>query len=110
MDIIFANRKLEKYGNNFTLAQRKLGNARATKYHQRLGDMRDIESFAELETLPGNFHPLTGNRSGQWACDLDHPYRPVFEPAVKPVPCNEHGTPILSEMKVVGIIEIVDYH
>ena len=38
MDITFANRKLEKYGNNFTLAQRKLGNDRATKYHQRLGD------------------------------------------------------------------------
>ena len=30
MDITFANRKLEKYGNNFTIAQRKLGNDRAT--------------------------------------------------------------------------------
>lgn len=63
MDILFANRKLEKYGNNFSLAQRKPGNDRETKYHQRLGDMRDINSFAELEALPGNVHPLTANRN-----------------------------------------------
>ena len=110
MNITFANRKLEKWANNFALAQKKLGNARATKYHQRLSDMRDIDSFAELEFLPGNFHNLSANRKGQWACNLDHPYRLIFEPAIHPVPCNEHGTPILTEMKIVEIIEIVDYH
>ena len=110
MDITFANRKLEKYGNNFSLAQKKLGNDRATKYHQRLGDIRDADSFANLKFLPGNFHSLTANRSGQWSCSLDHPYRLIFESAVNPVPCNEYGTPILTEMKIVEIIEIVDYH
>jgi hypothetical protein len=42
MDITFANKKLEKWANNFAIAQKKLGNDRATKYHQRLGDMRDV--------------------------------------------------------------------
>ena len=110
MNITFANRKLEKWGNNFYLAQRKLGNDRAAKYHQRLDDIKDADSFADLEFLPGNFHSLTANGNGQWSCSLDHPYRLIFEPAIKPVPCNEHGTPILTEMKIVEIIEIVDYH
>lgn len=110
MDVTFANRKLEKWANNFALAQKKLGSGRATKYHQRIDDMRDTDSFADLEFLPGNFHSLSANRNGQWACDLDHPYRLIFEPAIHPVPCNEHGTPILTEMKIVEIIEIVDYH
>lgn len=110
MDITFANRKLEKYGNDFSLAQKKLGNERASKYHQRLGDMRDAESFADLEFLPGNFHSLTANRNCQWSCSLDHPYRLIFEPAIKPIPHNDHGNPILTEIKIVEIIEIVDYH
>lgn len=110
MDITFANKKLEKWANNFVLAQKKLGNDRAIKYHQRLGDMRDVESFNDLQYLPGNFHNLSSNRNGQWSCSLDHPYRLIFEPAVRPVPINEHGTPILSEMKIVEIIEITDYH
>lgn len=110
MNITFATRKLDQYGNDFTLAKRKLGPDRATKFQQRLGDMRDIDSFAELKTLPGHFHPLSAERNGQWACDLDQPFRLIFEPAPKPVPCNEHGTSILSEIRVVKIIEIVDYH
>lgn len=109
MNIIFANKKLEKWANNFDIAQKKLGLGRATKYHQRLGDMRDVESFNDLKFLPGNFHNLSGDRNGQWSCSLDHPYRLIFEP-VQPVPTNQHGTPILTEMKVVEIIEIVDYH
>ena len=110
MDIIFADKKLEKLANNFVLAQKKFGNERAAKYHQRLGDMRDVESFNDLPFLPGNIHNLSGNRNGQWSCSLDHPYRLIFEPAVKPIPTNEHGTPILTEMKIVEIIEIIDYH
>lgn len=110
MDITFADKKLEKWANNFASAQKKLGNERAVLYHKRLGDLYDAVCFNDLRFLPGNFHTLSGNRNGQWSCNLDHPYRLIFEPAVKPIPRNEHGTPILSEMKIVEIIEIVDYH
>jgi len=110
MIITFADKKLEKWANDFALALKKLGNERATKYHQRLEDMSDAESFNDLHYLPGNFHNLSGNRNGQWACSLDHPYRLIFEPGIKPVPVNEHGTPILTEIKIAEIIEIIDYH
>jgi proteic killer suppression protein len=110
MDITFAKKKLKVLADNFGLAQKKMGNDRATKYHKRLGDIRDAESFNDLQFLPGNFHNLSGDRNGQWSCSLDHPYRLIFEPGEQPVPTNEHGTPVLSEMKIVEIIEVVDYH
>ncbi len=110
MDITFADHKLEKWANNYGLAQKKMGADRAKKFHRRLGDLMDAVSFADLEHLPGNYHSLKGNRNGQWACDLDHPYRLIFEPGDDPVPTNEHGTLLLSEIKIVAILEIVDYH
>lgn len=110
MYIIFANKKLEKWANNYAQAQKKLGNERAKKYQQRLGEMLDAESFDKLQYLPGKYHSLKGDRNGQWACNLDHPYRLIFEPAEKLVPTNEHGTLILSKMRKVDIIEIIDYH
>lgn len=110
MNIIFANKKLEKMANNFALSKKKLGNKRAIKYHQRLNDIYDVENFDKLKFLPGNFHLLKGDRNGQWACNLDHPYRLIFEPAANPVPTNEHGTLILTEIKIVEILEIIDYH
>ena len=110
MKITFATTKLEKYANNHALAIKKLGNNRGNLFHQRIDDMRDIESFNDLQYLPGKFHNLSANRNGQWSCNLDHPYRLIFEPGINPVPTNEHGTPLLTEIKIVNIIEIADYH
>ncbi len=106
MDIIFANKKLEKWANNSAVAKKKLGNIRADKYHQRLDDLRDAESFECLKFLPGNYHSLSGDRNGQWACDLDQPYRLIFEP----ISFTENQTIVLKEIRIVKIIEIVDYH
>ncbi|MDV7398653.1 hypothetical protein RZS08_45025, partial [Arthrospira platensis SPKY1] len=99
MDITFADRNLRKFANNYSLAQRKMGDKRAKLYHQRLDDMKDSLSFDDLDKLPGNFHNLSANRNGQWACDLDHPYRLIFEPGISPVPTNEHGTILLNEIE-----------
>lgn len=110
MDIIFADEKLKKYANDYNLSQRKMGDRRAKLYQTRIQDMYDIESFADLANLPGRFHPLTANRSGQWACDLDHPYRLIFEPGGNPLPKDEKGNLILKEIKIVEIQEITNYH
>ena len=50
------------------------------------------------------------NRKGQWACDLDQPYRLIFEPHENPIPTNEHAQYIWLEIKGVEIVEIVNYH
>ncbi len=110
MDIIFADKNLKKYADNINLSVRKLGAKRAGLFHQRLEDMAASDSFADLEHLPGRFHSLTQNRKGQWACDLDHPYRLIFEPAEEPLPRDKQGNLMLTEIKIVEIIEIKDYH
>jgi proteic killer suppression protein len=45
----------------------------------------------------GRCHPLKGNRKSQYAVDLVHPYRLVFEK-------------IGNEIQIANIIEIVNYH
>jgi proteic killer suppression protein len=110
MNITFADNNLRKYANDNRLAVRKLGAKRAGLYQQRLDDIADSESFADLEHLPGRYHQLTENRKGQWACDLDHPYRLIFEPGIKPEPIDDDGKQILAEIKSAEVIEIKDYH
>ncbi len=110
MFITFANKKLKKYANNNKLAIQKMGAIRAKVFQKRLEDLASAESFADLEFLPGRFHQLKENRKDQWACDLDHPYRLIFEPAEIPIPKNADGMQILNEIKSSEIIEIKDYH
>ena len=110
MIITFADKKLKKYANNNSLALQRMGAKRAKLYQKRLGDMADAECFADLEHLPGRFHQLTENRQDQWSCDLDHPYRLIFEPSEEPITKDEHGKQILIEIKSLKIIEVTDYH
>ena len=110
MDIIFADKNLKKYANDDRLADKKLGAKRAKYFRQRLKDLSNAETYADLEYLPGNFHPLKNNRKGQWACDLDQPYRLVFEPVENPIPTDKDGKYILIEIKTVDVLEITNYH
>ena len=110
MNITFADNKLRKYANDNRLAVRKMGALRARLYQRRLEDIADAESFAELKELPGNYHQLTENRKDQWACDLDQPYRLIFEPSEEPIPKDHHGNQILIEIKSLEILEIENYH
>lgn len=110
MLITFADRKLRKYANDNRLAIMKMGNKRAKLYQMRLDDLAAAESFAELEFLPGRFHQLSGNRKDQWACDLDHPYRLVFEPAELSIPKDKDGKQLLIEIRRLEIVDITNYH
>ncbi len=110
MEIIFADKKLKKYANDNRTSIKKLGDKRATLYQKRLEDIADAQSFADLEHLPGRFHQLKDDRADQWACDLDHPNRLIFMPGEDPIPKNEDGRQLVSEIKIVEILEITDYH
>ena len=58
----------------------------------------------------GRFHELTGNRKGQWACDLDHPYRLIFKPQESPIPTDKDGKFIWIKILGIEVVEIKDYH
>lgn len=107
MIIIFADRKLEKYANDYKLAQRKLGNIQAELYHKRLNDFYDAENFEVLFNLPGHHHPLTENRSGEWACSLEQPTRLIYAPILEG---ENKGSLELKELRELTVLEITDYH
>jgi proteic killer suppression protein len=110
VNITFGNSKLEKLANHSSKCQKELGKIRAMLFMKRLDDLYNANSLEDVRYLPGHYHELTANRKGQWACDLDHPYRLVFEPHEKPIPTDKSGKHIWLEIKGVEVLEIIDYH
>ncbi|MCH8525474.1 MAG: type II toxin-antitoxin system RelE/ParE family toxin [Balneolales bacterium] len=110
MTITFSDKKLEKLANNDRKMQRELGPVRAKILRRRLSQLQDAVTLEDVRNLPGNYHELTGDRKGQWACDLDQPYRLVFTPLEDPIPTNNDGQYIWIEIVGVEIIEIINYH
>lgn len=110
MKITFADKKLRKQANDDRLMLKELGKVRAQILRRRLTQLEDAETLEDVRNLPGNFHELTENRKGQWACDLDQPYRLIFTPHENPIPANEDGQYIWLEITGVEIIELTNYH
>ncbi len=98
MNITYKNKKIEKICTDAKTAERTYGRKMADKIHQRIDE---IDAADTVETMVqfhiGRCHPLTLNRKGQYAVDLVHPYRLIFEK-------NDN------EIQIANILEIVDYH
>lgn len=98
MDIEYRTKKLEKVCTNAYEAQKAYGSEMAEKIHQRIDQIDAADSVEQMiQFKVGRCHPLIGNREGQFAMDLKHPYRLVFEKAE-------------NETKIVKIEQIEDYH
>jgi proteic killer suppression protein len=111
MIIIVNNRKLRKILEDENKIRKKYGIDMAEKIMQRIDDMKSAENLEILMKLPGNHHPLTGDRKGQFACNLVQPYRLIYRPVLNDtLLINDSGNLIYSEIIIVEIIEIVDYH
>ena len=110
MVITFADKQLQKLAADYAKCRQKMGDIRARLFIKRLNALRDASTLEEVRNVPGRFHELTGDRKGQWGCDLDHPNRLVFTPHENPIPTNEYGQYIWLEITGVEIIDIVDYH
>lgn len=66
--------------------------------HLRIDQLNAAETVEEMINFSiGRCHQLNGNREGQYALDLVHPYRLIF-------------VRIDDQIQIVKIIEIVDYH
>lgn len=70
----------------------------AEKIAQRIGELQMIGTVEMLVQFSiGRCHPLKGDRKGEYAMDLVHPYRLVFE---------KEG----DRIQIARIISIEDYH
>lgn len=98
MFITYKNKKIEKICTEAKTAERDYGCEMADKIHQRIDEITAADTVEMMIQFHiGRCHPLTQNRKGQYAVDLVHPYRLVFE---------KNG----DEIQIANILEIVDYH
>lgn len=108
VDILFRTKKLGKACSDDAKALKEFGAHRAKKLRQRLDDLDAADNLQVMTTLPGRFHPLKGDRAGQFSLDLDGPYRLIFE-AVHPD--NETLSPTdWLDVTTVRILRIEDTH
>ncbi len=110
MVVTFDDKDLEKCANDTKYCVKKLGMRRAKLYLDKLQKLYLADTLEDVREIPGHFHELVGVRKGQWACDLDQPYRLIFEPHENPIPTDSTGKYIWLEIKGVEIIEITNYH
>lgn len=111
MEIIFGNEKLRKCCTSINKAIREWGDVRGRLVMRRLDQIRWAENLKDLMTLPqANCHPLKGNREGQFAVNVEHPFRLIFEPANEPLPGLNDGGLDLTRITFVRILEVKDYH
>ena len=90
--------KIKKVCTDAKTAERTYGQDMADKIHQRVDETNAADTVElMIQFRIGRCHPLSQNRKGQYAVDLVHPYRLVFE--------KKGG-----EIQIANILEIVDYH
>jgi proteic killer suppression protein len=110
LDILFASKKLEQLCHDEKLATRTLGAPSARKLRARLDDLIAAANLDYMRKLPGRFHGLSKNRTGQFALDLQGGCRLVLEPANGPLPKRPDGTLDLTKVTTIKVVEIGDYH
>ena len=111
MEISFRSTKLQKLCCTEKECKRKWGLENGALICRRLADLNAAEGLGDLLKLPQTgFHALKGNRDGQFAINLKHPFRLILKPADDPVPRKEDGGIDLSRVTKITIIGVVDYH
>lgn len=111
MDIFFHSKKLQKKFNSEKEMIKEWGPELSKKLRLRLMQIQAVSCLEDLFYLPGTrCHQLSGNRDNQFAVDLKHPYRLVFEPNHDPVPLKGDGGFDIGRITSILILEVVDYH
>ena len=112
MQIYFRTKQIAKICNEKNQALKKLGKHSALKLQQRLAQIQAAENLSILTNfpMPGRCHPLKAKRKNQYAMDLKHPLRLVFEPCNGDFNWKENNFITENKVKEIIIIEITDYH
>ena len=111
MDITFRNEKLAKTLNSEKSLVREYGAENAKKIKQRMAVLTAATCLEEVPVHPPERrHELNGIRKGQFAVDLKHPQRLVFEPNHNPLPRKADGGLDLKKINAITIIGVEDYH
>lgn len=111
MDIAFRTRKLEKAFNSTEVLQKAQGARMAEAIKIRLAVLKAARSLALVPaTPPDRRHQLRGDRDEQFAVDLVHPHRLVFQADHDPVPRKQDGGIDVEQVTAITIVAVIDYH
>ena len=111
MDIAFRTRKLEKDFNRADALQRTYGERMARVITKRMAVLRAARNLELVPTTPPDRrHQLVGARDEQFAVDLVHPYRLVFEANHAQVARKDDGGIDTKQVTAITILDVVDYH
>lgn len=98
LEVEYKNKKIKKICTDAYMAEREYGSKMAEKIQQRISEIMAADSVEQMiQYHIGRCHAISHNRKTQYAVDLIHPQRLIFE---------KKG----NEIKIANIIEIVDYH
>ena len=91
--------------------RRAYGDRIARTIKMRLALLKNARTLTMVPTTrPDRRHQLVGDRKGQYAVDLVHPHRLIFEPNDDPIPQTEDGGIDTDNITAIKIMEVVDYH
>lgn len=111
MNITFRNRQLNNLCDDFARLVNKFGKRNAKLITQRLSQLRAMPNLALARKLPQlRCHELTGDRKGELAIDVEHPFRLVFRVNQEPAPKKRDGGLDWAQVDAIVIIAIEDYH
>lgn len=111
MDIAFRTRKIEKTFNSAGALRKAHGARMAKAIMLRLAVLKNARNLGLLPTTPPERrHQLRADRDEQFAVDLVHPYRLVFEPNHDPLPRKDDGGIDTDQVTAITIVDVIDYH
>ena len=90
---------------------RKDGPRRGLKISGHITHLRSLPNLAMvLADGPLRCRQLSGDRDEQFAIDLVHPFRLVFEVAHDPIPRDKFGGIDKRRVTAITLKEVIDYH
>ncbi len=111
MNITFRSEKLAKIFNSGKDLVREYGNENANRIKLRMAVLMAANCLDEVPVHPPERrHELSGNRKGQFAVDVKHPQRLIFEPNHNPLPRKADGGLDLRKISAITILGVEDYH
>lgn len=108
MEITYKDKKVRSLCEKQALAMKHLGADCARKLRIRLSALEAAARVTDL--VAGNPHALKGDRAGQYALNLAGGWRLVFGPDHDPCPTHADGGIDWSQVTIVCIEYIGDYH
>lgn len=111
MQIRFANAKLEKVLSVEKTLNKTYGQTMAKRLKTGLAVLMAADDLSGVPTQGSiRCHQLKADRDEQFAIDLEHPRRLLFEIDQNPIPRLEGGGIDKASVTRIVVIEIIDYH